>query len=311
MSNIIIGGEGFIGKHIADELCGRGEEVTVVDISDSFPAKRNARISVIRGDICDKAILKKVLKGSNNVYHLAGLLGTAELFGDPQGAIQANLIGLTNVLEIIAEQGNAKFFYPSSPYIWRNIYSLTKHAGEELCLIYKSAYSVDTRVLRLWNIYGPHQRLYPIRKAVPVFILQALLGVPLEIYGDGSQMVQLTYVEDAAKIIVDFMEVPSPFSKPFDLSIGMSTEMTVKTLAQTIINSCNSKSQLLFLPKRFGEFGEMGLISLQNVLEVLPPPHIFTPLKEGLERTINFYRSISREEGLKVLSELKAFKNAV
>lgn len=304
MSNIIIGGGGFIGRHIADELIRRDEEVIVYDISDGFTPERNASISFIRSDIRDKAQLKKILKGVSNVYHLAGLLGTAELFGNPQNAIEVNMVGLVNVLEIMAEQRNAKLFYPSSPYIWRNIYSLTKHAGEELCLVYNRAYGIDTRILRLWNIYGPYQQMYPIKKVVPVFILQALSGFPLEIYGDGNQVVQLTYVEDAARIIVDFMKLTGPFSNPFDLSSAVSTEITVKALARTIISCCNSKSQLVFLPKRFGEFDRLEPCPLQNILELLPNC-TFTEIDDGLKRTVNFYKGISKKERLRIIGGLK------
>jgi nucleoside-diphosphate-sugar epimerase len=308
MSNIIIGGGGFIGRHIATELIRRGDEVIVYDISDGFTPERNARISFIRSDILDKAQLKKILKDVNNIYHLAGLLGTAELFGNPQNAIEVNMIGLINVLEIIAKQQNAKLFYPSSPYIWRNIYSLTKHAGEELCLAYNRAYGVDTRILRLWNIYGPYQQMYPIRKVVPVFILQALAGLPLEIYGNGNQVVQLTYVEDAARIIVDFMKLSGHFSNPFDLGSAVSTVTTVKALARTIISCCNSKSQLVFLQKRFGEFDEMEPYPLQNILELLPR-YTFTALNDGLSRTIDFYKGISKKERSRVIGGLKDVKH--
>jgi nucleoside-diphosphate-sugar epimerase len=296
MSNIVIGGGGFIGKHITDELLGRGEEVIIYDNSNSLIAKRNAKVTFIEGDICNKTQLRKILKGASNVYHLAGLLGTEELFYQPQKAIEVNLIGLINVLEVLTEQRNAKLFYPSSPYIWRNIYSLTKHSGEEICLVFNRAYGVDVRILRLWNIYGSYQSTNPIRKAVPFFILQALSDLPLEIYGDGNQTIQLIYAEDAARAIVDFMKLAGPFLNPFELAGSISAKMSVTSLAQKIIGCCNSKSKLVFLPKRFGEFDEMKLIPLQNILELLPQ-YTFTELNDGLKKTINYYKSISKKSG--------------
>jgi UDP-glucose 4-epimerase len=268
MSNIIIGGNGFIGKHIADELLSRGEDVIIFDNSPGVFSSIDSRVTFIEGDICDRYKLRDVLKEVKNIYHLAGLLGTEELFNEPQKALEVNLIGLVNLLEYIANKKHVKLFFPSTPYIWRNIYSLTKHSGEELCLIYNRAYGIDIRILRLWNIYGPYQQFYPIKKAVPLFIINALEGVPLEIYGEGNQEVQLVYVEDAAKVIVDFMALSGQFSNTLDMSGLISTKMTVTSLAESIIKACKSRSTLVHLPRRFGEFDELQPSRLQNVLDI-------------------------------------------
>ena len=129
----------------------------------------------------------------------------------------------------------------------------------------------------------------------------SLAGHPLEIYGDGEQEVQLTYVEDAAKIIVDFMKLSGPFSTPFDLGSFAAVKMTVKALALLIIKLCNSKSELVFLPKRFGEFDKLELAPLHSVSELLPH-YDFSTLDEGLRKTIEFYKICSEKEVLGVCS---------
>ena len=204
-----------------------------------------------------------------------------------------NIHGALNVLETAVQMGVEKLFCPTKPNEWRNIYSATAQAVEHCSLAFQEAYGLDVRILKLWNVYGSHQKLYPVRKAVPIFIFQALHGLPLEVNGDGSQIVQLMYVDDVAKVIVDFVNLPLEFSEP--LEVGFGDKITVKELADIIIQLCESKSRIVHVPMRRGEQIIQKFTYFDSIAKYLDN-FIYAPLQEGLKRTIEHYREISQNE---------------
>jgi UDP-glucose 4-epimerase len=300
---IVTGGAGFIGRYVVQKLLQLDHEVIIYDVAQPDFNFGQHQFTFFEGDIQDKIKLKGIIQGVQEIYHFAGLLGTSELFKNPQEAFNVNVQGLINILELATQMSVKKIFYPSTPYIWRNIYSLTKKTGEELCLIYNRAYGLDVRILRLWNIYGPYQDIHTVRKAVPFFILQALAGKPLEIFGDGNQIVRLVYVQDAAETIIDFVKLPSQHQRPYDLSIGLCVTMTIKELSELIIKLCNSSSDIVFLPRRKGEFDSLEPNHLESVLSILPNRYP-TDLYNGLSKTIKYYRSLSETEKEYLLKQL-------
>lgn len=300
---IVTGGAGFIGRHVAQELFHRGHEVIIYDAVQPDFNFGQQKCTFFKGDIRDKNKLEGIMQGVQEVYHFAGLLGTAELFRNPQEAFDVNVRGLINILEFAVQMSVKIIFYPSTPYIWRNIYSLSKKTGEELCLIYNRAYRLDIRILRLWNIYGPYQDIHMVRKAVPFFVLQALLGNPLEIFGDGNQIVRLVYVQDAAETIIDFVKLPGQYQHPYDLSTGLCVTMPVKQLAELIIKLCDSSSAIVYLPRRKGEFDFLEPDHFESVFSILPNRHA-TDLYNGLSKTIEYYRSLPEAQKKYLLKQL-------
>jgi len=290
---LVTGGLGFIGRHVANELLRRGHDVLVYDISNTKVVFKQSSIVIINGDILDLQKLKKCMQDVQDVYHLSGMLGTSELFNDPHRAVDINIHGALNVLEAAIQMGVEKLFYPTKPNEWKNLYSATVQTVEHCCLAFQQAYGLDVRILKLWNVYGPHQKLYPVRKAVPMFIFQALHGLPLEVYGDGSQMVELLYVEEAGRVIIDYVHLPRVFNEP--LEVGFGTKMTVNELAKAIIQLCDSSSRIVHVPMRRGEAFIQKFTYLDNITRYLDH-FIPTPLHEGLKRTIKYYREISLDE---------------
>jgi UDP-glucose 4-epimerase len=115
-----------------------------------------------------------------------------------------NINGTVNVLHACVRHGVQTVFYPTKPNEWLNTYSITKKAGEEFAQLYAQTRGLDVRVLRWLNAYGPRQKLYPIRKAVPVMILQALHDLDVEVWGTGDQPVDLIHTEDLARNTVQY-----------------------------------------------------------------------------------------------------------
>ena len=121
-------------------------------------------------------MLRERFGGVDEVFHLAGKLGTAELDDTPTAAVEVNVLGSINVFEAAVSTGVSRVFHASKPNVWLNTYSITKHAAEKFAEMYDKAEACDTlfRSLRYFNAYGPRQARGPVRKLMPTFVAQAL-----------------------------------------------------------------------------------------------------------------------------------------
>jgi UDP-glucose 4-epimerase len=153
-------------------------------------------------------------------------------------------------------------FYPTKPNTWLNTYSITKRAGEEFCMMYAREYDLDVRILRWLNAYGPGQKAFPVRKAVPVMILQALENRDVQIWGSGEQPVDLIHVDDLARITVDYTLGKDLDSATRDT--GLSHRMSVNDMAKMIVEMTGSKSKIIHLPMRKGEDQNIPVELLPN-----------------------------------------------
>ncbi len=207
----------------------------------------------------------------------------------PREAIDININGAMNVLLACANSRVPKrVFLPTKPNEWNNIYSMTAQAVEKLGHVYRENSGLDVRVLRLWNVYGPRQRLFPVRKAVPLFIFQALRNRPVEVFGDGSSVVELMFVEDVAKTIADFTLHRGPASDTYEIRSGV--QISVDELARRIVQMVGSRSEVIHVAMRKGErpgskFGRA--LDVRNLLGESP----ITSFDLGMEKTIEWYRN--------------------
>jgi nucleoside-diphosphate-sugar epimerase len=303
MKCVITGGCGFLGSHIATELEDRGLDVVILDRLNR-PAVDLRRSKLLVGDIRDKRLLASTIQEASYIFHLSGLLGTDELFAHPAEAIDVNINGALNLLEALRSNKkleHAHVFFPAKPNAWNNMYSVTAQAVEKMGHAYRDAFGVDTRILRLWNIYGPRQAAAPVRKVVPLFVLQARNNLPMTIFGDGAQAVQLCYVEDAAKIVVDFTTRTPQVSTTYDLAGEQS--LSVIELAHLIREKMQSASVLENHPGRIGERSSSTPEVVPDVLELLGPRK-WTSLQDGLQKTIEWYSAAPQELSLQILATL-------
>jgi len=287
---VVTGGNGFIGRHVVYELLSRGFEVVTYDVTSEDKIIGAPQLQCFHGDIRDIERLNLSLSDASFVFHLAGILGTDELFETPREAIDINIGGALNVLlASIDSKPPPRIFLPTKRNEWNNIYSVTAQSVAKLGHAYRENAGLDVRVLSLPNVYGPHQKLFPVRKAVPLFIVQALRNRPLEIFGDGTQPVELVFVEDAAKSIVDYTLCEGPVLATFKLETKKM--MSVDELARLIITMTDSCSRIVHLAKRRGESGGVSVSDCQDVQELIGP-QCQRSIDDGLRTTIDWYKQL-------------------
>jgi UDP-glucose 4-epimerase len=218
----VIGGAGFIGSNLVDELMVSGHDVTILDNfsegKDENIArwKGHERLSVIRGDIRDYETVKRAVHMKEWVFHLAAMSRIQPSITDPLLAFSQNYMGTANVLEACRQGGVKRVVYSasSSAYGLKNVlpnkedmptdclnaYSLSKKGGEELCDLYRKMYGLSTVALRYFNVYGPrHQETGSYATVIAIFRKLKREGRAMTIVGDGEQRRDFTFVGDVVR----------------------------------------------------------------------------------------------------------------
>ena len=202
---LVIGSAGFLGRAVVAELNTRGRHVIAFDRT-SVDSRHGDRVTYVVGDIVDRSSVDAVMAGVDEVYHLAGALGTSELDDQLRRSIDLNIMGSLNVFESAIRHHVPKVFFASKVHIWLNAYTITKHATEQIARLLTQQHPTRICSLRYLNLFGPEQKLYPVRKVLPTFALQALRELPIQVYGDGEQLMDMLYVDDAARMTVDYLD---------------------------------------------------------------------------------------------------------
>jgi UDP-glucose 4-epimerase len=279
LRSLVTGAAGFVGKALVRKLLDEGYEVISFD-------KRTCNIGTrtIQGDI-GTFNFDEVLEGVDIVFHLASLLGTAELFHRIIEAERVNVLGTLNLLEAMRKRNVKKILFTSKPNCWKhNAYTITKQACEHYLEMYQHIYGFQSIITRPYNIYGPAEELTEYRKAVPYFVIAALKGEPLEIFGDGEQTMDAIYIDDAVEALIHSAKVA-----PKEIvEIGSSKPVRVKDLAEKILNLTKTSSSIVYVPMRRGEGNTNEIRANGNMSQLLG----FSPrvtLDEGLKKTIAWY----------------------
>lgn len=226
MKILVTGGAGFIGSHLIDRLQNQGHDVRAVDNlsagKDNVAHLRKNRVPLHRKDIGNYREIVELFEGIDTVFHLAAMNRAGRSIADPLGAHQSNATGTLNVFEAARQQRVKKVIFVSSssvlggsegtltestPYNPLHPYGGGKAMGEMYAKIYADLYDLDVTTLRYFSIYGPRQKGnldYPA--VIAKFVMQALDGQPLSIYGDGRQLRNYTYVDDAVEATIKAAE---------------------------------------------------------------------------------------------------------
>lgn len=304
---LITGGAGFIGSHLCETLLSRGHHVICLD--NFFTGHRqnvahllsNDRFEIIRHDITSPLSIE-----ADMIYNMACPASPVHYQFDPIKTMKTSVLGAMHLLEE-ARRTKARILQASTSEVYgdpeihpqtesyrgnvnpigiRACYDEGKRAAETLFFDYERQYGTEIRVVRIFNTYGP--RMDPNDgRVVSNFIVQALKGEELTIYGDGSQTRSFCYVDDLVRGIIGLMEVDG-FTGPMNL--GNDGEFTVKELAEMVLELTGSKSKITYLPlpqdDPIKRRPDLGLA--REKIGYAPT----VPLREGLVRTIEYFRKI-------------------
>lgn len=302
---LITGGAGFIGSHLCEKLLKEGNEVLSVDNYFTGRKKniqhllKNPNFEMIRHDIVNEFRAEV-----DQIYNFACPASPVHYQYNAISTIKTNVLGMMNMLGLakkvrarILQASTSEVYgnpleHPQKETYWGNVntigirscYDEGKRISETLCFDYHRQHKVDIRVIRIFNTYGPRM-LANDGRVVSNFIVQALSGKDITIYGDGSQTRSFCYVDDLVNGIVAMMNQDT-FAGPVNL--GNSDEFTVKELAELVIKLTKSKSKIIYnpLPQDDPARRRPDLTLAKEKLG-----YKFTvPLVEGLKRTIKYFQ---------------------
>ena len=294
MKCVVIGGSGFLGGAIVDELIKRGDQVISADKTKIGENK------LAESEFCDLTIsssIRRVVDGAEEVYLIAGVLGTAELDECVHNAVEINIVGAINVLNACVESGVEKLFFPSKPNPWLNTYTITKIAAERFMMLYHERHDLNVVVMRWFNAYGPRQHTHPVRKFLPTFCLQARVGNPLTIFGTGENTCDVVFSRDIAKWSVEAMRV-GLWGHIWDFGRGI--EMTVNQIAADVLSVADRDVRYIkHIPMRKGEIEGTSLIAdIGDLRKAFAQKGItlsFSPWMETLKETYLYYERLPLE----------------
>jgi UDP-glucose 4-epimerase len=286
---LVTGGGGFIGKHLINLLTEKGYHVSLLDRSDKIDDKR---VKVFKGDVCDRKVVAKAMKGMDYVYHLAGLLGTEELLFESIEATKVNVIGALTIMEEAAKN-KTKLLLVSKPNPWLNTYSITKEASEKFCMMFQKEFGLKAAIVKWFSVYGPGQKHYGVQKAVPTFIVAALKGEPLPVFDRGQQTADFIYASDAVRATVEVAE--SKEAEGQIVEIGTGEETKIIDLAKLVIKMTNSKSKIKFLKMRKGEDLGSHVVADIRLLKRFTGFKPEVDFQTGMQKTIDYYREIVKK----------------
>ena len=304
---LVTGGAGFIGSHLCKKLIEDGHSVICLDnlytgsLDNLDKIAISPRLTFINSDIEDQIDDLKVDK----IYNLACPASPKHYQLNPVKTIRTSIIGTANMLEL-AKMNNAKILQASTSEIygdplehpqrekyWGNVnpigirscYDEGKRCAETLMMDYHRQFGIDTKIVRIFNTYGPNMQPDDGR-VISNFIVQALKNDDITIYGDGSQTRSFCYVSDLVLGLIRMMDYDDSTGP---INLGNPNEITILELANKIIKATNSKSQIVFKPLPFDD-PTRRKPDISRAKERLNWEPI-TNLDNGLESTIKYFKN--------------------
>jgi UDP-glucose 4-epimerase len=266
----VTGSSGFIGSKVIHELHARGHGAVEID--------HHQGIDILSPDLHD------ALEPCDGVIHLAGVLGTSELFDNAEMAIDVNVKGTLRVLQA-CEDLHIGYVGITMPRVWDNVYQATKQCSRNLASAWHRHFDVPVSHVRAFNVFGPGQKVGMPYKIIPTFSAKAYLNKPISIWGDGTQHVDLVYVSDVARMLVQALQFGD--DEVFDAGTGQS--MTVNEVAYRVLSITHSEAGVEYLPMRKGEHGD-GVVATGEGWDLLGWQPLFTV--DDLTYTVESYKSV-------------------
>lgn len=306
---LVIGGAGFVGSHIVDQLL--EEPVAKVTVLDNFvrgtrenlaAAAEDERVRIVDGSVLDRELLGELMADAQYVFHLAALW-LFECVHEPRKALEHNVVGTFNVVEAAQQAGVRKVVYSSSasvygdalftpmteehPFNNRTMYGATKIAGEQFFRAFHEQHGLDYSGLRYMNVYGPRMDYKGTYVSVIMKVLDKIdAGEPPVIFGDGSQAYDFVHVGDVARCNILAMKSEATDA---NYNVGTGVKTTIKELVDALLDITGSElepeyrpQEQMFVTHRVGST-EAAERDLGFVAEL--------PYREGLESVVAWRRS--------------------
>lgn len=306
MRAIITGGAGFVGSHLCDAMIARGWEVICVDNlitgaeENIEHLKRDSRFRFVRQDVCEPMNIRESVDA---VLHFASPASPDDYLRFPLETLRVGSAGTFNALEL-ASAKKARFLLastsecygdpevnPQPETYWgrvnsvgpRSVYDEAKRFSEAVTMAYHRKQGLDTRIVRIFNTYGPRMRLNDGR-ALPNFLFQALSGQALTVYGDGRQTRSFCYVSDLIDGILRLLDS----DEHLPVNIGNPHEITILKFAERIRALTGGRGELVFrpLPQDDPKRRRPDISKARDLLKWQPK----VPLEEGLQMTLEYFQ---------------------
>jgi len=292
---ILVTGVGFIGTHVVEKLIEQGHQVSIFDRAVRYESDLVKKCRLFLGDIRDREVVMEAVFQHDGVINLAGILGTMETVDNPHPSVDTNIHGALNIFEgcrsnKMNPNGVKGVQIAVGNHFMNNTYSITKTTAERFALMFNKEHKTRIAVVRGLNAYGEYQKHKPVRKITPNFVVRALLGQPIEVYGDGEQIMDMIYVKDLAEILIRALVVDhNCYDSVFEAGTGRRT--TVLEIALLVNQITGNKAGVKHLPMRAGEPERSVVLGDPKTLKPLGiREKDITSLEDGLERTVKWYR---------------------
>jgi UDP-glucuronate decarboxylase len=305
MRILVTGGAGFIGSHLCERLLGEGHDVLCLD--NFFTGRRVNIIKLLdhhRFELIRHDVIEPILLEVDQIYNLACPASPVHYQYNPVKTVKTSVMGMINMLGLakrvrarILQASTSEVYgdplvHPQPEEYWGNVnpiglrscYDEGKRIAETLMMDYHRQNQVDTRIARIFNTYGPRM-LEDDGRVVSNFIVQALRGVPLTLYGAGDQTRSFCYVDDLVEALMRLMNTEGVHDP---INLGNPGEFTIKQLAEEVLKICGSDSTLEYLPLPQDDPKQRkpDISRAQTLLSWNPT----VPLSEGLKKTVADFR---------------------
>lgn len=309
MKILITGGAGFLGSHLSDRFLAEGHKVIAMDnlitgnVRNIAHLAGNPQFTFIHHDVTNYIYLDGPIDA---ILHFASPASPIDYLKYPIQTLKVGAMGTHNALGLAKAKG-ARFLLASTSEIYgdplvhpqredyvgnvdaigpRGVYDEAKRYAEAITMAYHRTHGVDTRIVRIFNTYGPRMRLEDGR-VVPNFIAQSLRGEPLTVYGDGSQTRSFQYVSDLIEGI--YRLLLSDFTEP--VNIGNPVEMTILQFAQIVNEITENKAGIIYRDERIKGDPQTRRPDITRARTVLGwEPAV--DLQQGLRQTIDYFRQV-------------------
>ncbi len=302
---LVTGGAGFIGSHLCERLLNEGNEILCLD--NFFTGSRNNIIHMMdnhRFEMIRHDITREIFLEADEIYNLACPASPVHYQYNPIKTVKTSVMGAINMLGL-AKRVKAKVLQASTSEVYgnpevhpqpesywghvnpigkRSCYDEGKRCAETLFKDYHTQNQVRIKIIRIFNTYGP--RMQPDDgRVVSNFILQALQNKPITIYGDGSQSRSFQYIDDLLDGMIRFMATDDEITGP--INMGNPNEFTMLELAREVLDLCNSKSKISYLP--LPENDPVQRRPDTTYARELLQWEAKVQLREGLKKTIDYF----------------------